>query len=75
MKNILMRLKNDILYWYAKEKSWPLWGQIIVKVIAAYLIVEPTTWLGLVFMLIAIPFMSLFLLFFAIVINILFWIF
>lgn len=70
-----MNLKNHILYWYAKEKSWPLWGQIIIKVIAAYLIVEPTTWLGLVFMLIAIPFMSLFLLFFAIVINILLWIF
>lgn len=70
-----MNLKNHILYWYAKEKSWPLSVQIMIKVIAAYLIVEPITWLGLVFMLIAIPFMSLFLLFFAIVINILFWIF
>lgn len=75
MKNILRCLKNNILYWHAKEKSWPLWVQIIIKVIAAYLIVEPTTWLGLVFMLIAILFMDLFLLFFAIVINILFLIF
>lgn len=70
-----MHLKNKILYWYAKEKSWPFWVQIIIKIIAAYLIVEPTTWLSFVFMLIAIPFMNLFLLFFAIVVSVLFWIF
>lgn len=75
MENILIRLKNNVLYWHTKEKSWSLSVQIVIKVIAAYLIVEPTTWLAVVFMLIAIPFMNLFLLFFAIAVNILFWIF